>query len=107
MFIFTPEHVRLIKQGIKTQTRRVGLPRAKIGAIHLIKTRRYSKENFGKIQILRVWREKLCCISVEDAMAEGGYHPLDYMNGMLKMHEKRDLQPCDELTCYEFRLVNE
>lgn len=89
MLLFKPEHVKLIKEGIKTQSRRLWIdkktgklrekPRCKVGSIHLAKTKMLSKEYFAKLPIERVWRELLGDISKKDAIAEGYKDGNDYL----------------------------
>jgi len=74
MLLFKSEHVNPILTGEKTQTRRIWKkPRAKIGSVHLAKTKMLSKEYFAKLMILDVWKERLGDITEADAQAEGGY----------------------------------
>lgn len=80
MILFTPRHVEMIKAGRKTQTRRIWKrPRAKVGAVHLVKTELFSKEHHCKIRILDVRRERLGDITEDDARAEGGYTVAEYI----------------------------
>lgn len=80
MILFTPNHVEMIKAGEKTQTRRIWKrPRAKVGAVHLVKTELFSKEHHCKIRILDVRLEPLGAVSEEDARAEGGYTVAEYI----------------------------
>lgn len=74
MLLFKPEHIKLIQQGIKTQTRRIWKkPRCKTGSIHKAKTEMFSKEFFAELFIIDIHKEYLLDISEEDAKAEGGY----------------------------------
>jgi len=74
MILFQKEHVQSIREGAKTQTRRIsstGKKRWKVGAVHLAKTRMLSGEYFAKLEILAVYPEAILNISEEDARAEG------------------------------------
>ncbi len=72
MILFRQEHVGPILQGTKTQTRRTwAKPRARVGTVHLAKTRMLSTEFFARLEILAVYQERLGDISEEDAIAEG------------------------------------
>ena len=74
MLLFKPEHVETILTDKKTQTRRIWKkPRAKVGSVHLAKTKMLSKEYFAKLRILDVRQERLGDITEADAQAEGGY----------------------------------
>ena len=74
MILFKPEHVQLILDGFKTQTRRIWKrKRCNVGSFHLAKTKMLSKEYFARLKILRVWQERLGNISLIDARSEG-YH---------------------------------
>lgn len=74
MLLFKQEHVNPILTGNKTQTRRIWKkPRAKVGSVHLAKTKMLSKEYFAKLNILDVKQERLGDITEADAQAEGGY----------------------------------
>jgi hypothetical protein len=80
LILFTPHHVEMIKAGEKTQTRRIWKrPRAKVGAVHLVKTELFSREHHCKIRILDVRRELLGNITEDDARAEGGYSISEYI----------------------------
>jgi len=72
MILFRQEHVGPILAGTKTQTRRTWeKPRARVGTVHLAKTRMLSTEFFARLEILAVYRERLGDISEKDAIAEG------------------------------------
>ena len=74
MIIFKPEHVEMINNGTKTQTRRVWKRRrAKPGAVHQVKTKIYSKTYECKIKINAVRMERLGDITPRDAFKEGSY----------------------------------
>lgn len=71
MILFKPEHVTPILSGRKTQTRRTGRLRWKVGAIRQAKTG-YSRESeFAKIRVTAIRQEPLGAISHEDAIREG------------------------------------
>lgn len=74
MLLFKPEHIKLIQQGIKTQTRRIWeKPRCKPGSIHKAKTKMLSKDYYVELFIVDVHKEFLLDISDKDAWCEGGY----------------------------------
>lgn len=75
MILFKPEHVPLIISGAKTQTRRLGKCRWKVGSVHKCYTRppftRGGAEPFAAVRILAVRQEPLKSICTADALAEG------------------------------------
>ncbi len=74
MILFKPEHIGLIQQGLKIQTRCIWKkPRCKPGSIHKAKTKMLSKEFFAELFIISVHKEFLLDISDKDAWCEGGY----------------------------------
>lgn len=87
MILFKPEHVGPILAGTKTQTRRIWTkPRAKVGAIHLAKTRMLSKEYFARLRILDVYREFPADISDDDARAEGYPAAKEYLEAFCRIN---------------------
>jgi hypothetical protein len=73
MLLFKPEHVPLILEKTKTETRRIWKKRrCKVGSIHKAKTQMLSKEYFAKLKILDCHKEEFRCITEEGAKAEGG-----------------------------------
>lgn len=77
MILFKPEHVPMILAGRKTQTRRLGKRRWRVGAIHACYTRppfaKGGAEPFCRVRILSVRRERLHDIEKchADVLAEG------------------------------------
>lgn len=108
MFLFMKSHIEPILNGTKTQTRRNHKrARALVGAVHQCRTMMLNKDStFAQIKILRVWQERVCDISEEDAQAEGGYSRKEYIKGLVKMH-KGKLWTTDTVYCYEFELVKD
>ncbi len=91
MLLFKPEHVPLILNGTKTQTRRIWKrKRCNVGAVHLAKTMMLSKDYFAKLKILRVWEERLGDISQADAIAEGYQDGNDYLNAFFTINKIGD-----------------
>lgn len=112
MLLFKPEHVPLILNGTKTQTRRIWKrKRCNVGSVHLAKTEMLSKEYFAKLTILRVWQEKLGDISETDAIAEGYKNRDDYLNAFFKINKINDeinqfAWLWKLVWCVEFEVVN-
>lgn len=71
MILFKKEHVDPILKGRKTQTRRTGRKRWKVGAVRQAKTDYSNESEFAKIRILSVHQEQLGDITEDDAVAEG------------------------------------
>lgn len=71
MILFKHEHVKPILNGTKTQTRRTGKKRWKIGAIRQAKTGYKKESEFAKLKILAIREEPLGDITEADALAEG------------------------------------
>lgn len=72
MILFKPEHKDLILKGLKTQTRRTGKCRWRIGSIHQAKLNfNKGSKPFARLRILDVRQERLGDISEEDAKKEG------------------------------------
>ena len=87
MLLFKPEHVGPILAGTKTQTRRIWKKhRAKVGSIHLAKTKMLSREYFAPLEILDVYQERLGDISEEDARAEGYAGAAAYLEAFRKIN---------------------
>lgn len=70
MILFKPEHVEPILAGRKTQTRRVGKKRWKVGAVYQARVNYYAKP-FAKLRIIAIRQERLGDICEEDARREG------------------------------------
>jgi hypothetical protein len=71
MILFKQEHVEPILTGRKTQTRRTGKLRWKVGAVRQAKTSYRKDSEFAKIKITAIRQERLGDITREDAVREG------------------------------------
>ena len=101
MFLFQKNHIKQVKLGTKTQTRRNHKrARAKVGAVHQCRTELFGPAHCH-IRITRVWQECLGAISYTDSQAEGGYQQEEYIRGLIDMH-KGKLTRTSMLWCYEF-----
>lgn len=105
MFIVQAEHVPLIQDGNKTQTRRKRPkgPRANIDSIHQIKTSLFGRPEC-LVKVTRIWQEPLDAISKDDAKAEGGYTPETYIAKMVEIYGAKGLNANDDVWCYEWEL---
>jgi len=70
MILFKPEHVAPILTGRKTQTRRIGRRRWKVGSVHQARTSYHGKP-FAYLRIVAVRQERLGEITLGDAVREG------------------------------------
>lgn len=72
MILFKPKHIELILSGRKTQTRRTGKCRWRVGSIHQAKTNfKKGSKPFAFLRIVSVRQERLGDITEEDAKKEG------------------------------------
>lgn len=85
MILFKPEHVEPILRGQKTQTRRIGKRRWKVGSIHQAKLN-YKPEFFASLQIKNIREEKLGDILEQDATAEGYKDATEYKDAFKRIY---------------------
>lgn len=85
MILFKPEHVAPILSGDKTQTRRLGKRRWKVGSYHQCKTRLFGGEPFARVAILHVWQQPLQAITEEDVRAEGYATKQDFLDAFCRI----------------------
>lgn len=73
MLLFKPEHVPMILDGRKTQTRRLWKRRRAVpGSTHQASTKMFDPwAVFAKLNVIKVYQERLGSISYRDARAEG------------------------------------
>ena len=93
MILFREEHVFAILTGAKTQTRRIwAKPRARVGSLHLAKTKMLSTDYFARLHILAVYPEELGQISEDDAIAEGYRDRESYLAAFFRINriQERD-----------------
>ena len=101
MLLFKREHVPLILDGTKTETRRLWIdkktskarvkPRCLVDKIHLAKTKMLSKEYFAKLLIKKVWKEPLGDITDEGAIREGYKNREVYLVAFFEINEIIDI----------------
>lgn len=80
MLLFKPYHIPLVINGSKPDSRRMwDVQRVNVGSFQQIKTRIFTKEHFGYIEILGIRKEPLNDITEEGARREGGYTREEYI----------------------------
>lgn len=79
------------------------VPPYKVGSVQPCQTSMFSKP-FAYVRILRRWVERLGDISVQDAYAEGGYAPQEYVSLVIDMYDDA-IDANEVLWCYEFQVI--
>jgi hypothetical protein len=106
--LFKPEHVEPILSGRKTQTRRLGKKRWRVGAIHRCYVRpsfaKGGSESFASVEIISVRRECLSDISDADILAEGYDSFPAYWDALHRITHGR-VTPTSDLWVVTFALV--
>ena len=102
--IFKREHIKLILEGVKTQTRRRHIRLLKAGKIYPIK-RDWTHSTPHRILINRVRRQRLGDITPEEARAEGGYTVTQFMDVWRRINGRWD--PDEVVVVYEFKVVDQ
>ena len=101
--IFSEEHIQLILEGKKTQTRRRHVRVLKVGRIYRIQTNWYEWTDI-RILITRAFQQRLGDITEEDAKKEGGYTVEEFRRVWEQINGVYD--PEEIVTVYEFRLYH-
>ncbi len=95
MIFNVPGHIEAIRNGTKTQTRRINRGIYKVGKDYAVQSKRGAKgEPDIRIVIDRIWEERYTqyltnLISEQDAQAEGGYTPIEFEEIFRKLNPKR------------------
>lgn len=112
MMLFKEEHVPMIVAGIprlKTQTRRLHKrARALVGSHHWAQRGMTAESRFARLEMTRVWQERLWDISEDDVFAEGYANAAAYygvFNAINKKKRKSLNDPNPTVWCYEFRVI--
>lgn len=100
--IFKKEHIDLILEGVKTQTRRRHSRPLKAGRVYDIKKDWYHSTDL-KILITRVRRQRLGDITPEEARKEGGYTIKEFQSIWRRIYGPWN--PLEEVVVYEFKVV--
>ena len=107
--LFQKEHVLLILQGKKTQTRRLWQrPMVKVGGTYWAETKMFRPSSrFARLTVIRLWKERLEDISEKDARAEGYTSVASFLTAFATINRiRRDLSWLRErVTCVELELA--
>ena len=107
--IFSPENIELIREGKKTETRRIWKkPHVKVGKTYQCRTSRYAKtpEDSPYIKITAMRKERLGEITPEAAKREGmdsGLKIFQFRELWVKLHGLWD--PDQEVYVIDFEVV--
>lgn len=108
MLLFKPHHIEMIQDGRKTATRRDWkTARAKVGAVHLIKTKMLSTENHGQVEILNVYQERLGDMTTSEAEAEGYKTVEEYRAEWERINRAGSWDPDKRVFVVEFKYLPE
>ena len=106
MLLFTSESAKKIRQGIKTQTRRLHLrPRAVPGSVHWAQRTLHPDSRFARLKILRVWEWDGKTISDEDVKAEGFNTAAEFWEAFNALNRFHVRDPERKHFAYEFRVI--
>lgn len=106
MLLFTSESAKKIRQGIKTQTRRLHLhPRARPGQVYWAQRTFHPDSRFAKLKVLRVWEWDGKTISDEDVKAEGFNSAAEFWEAFHSLSRFHVKDPERKHIAYEFRVI--
>ncbi len=93
VMLFKPYHVPLILERRKTHTRRIWKKcRVKPGHFYQARTKLFDKSStFAKIEVIRVWRERLLDISEEDAFKEGYNSRAEFLEAFKRINGGKEI----------------
>ena len=104
MALFKRRHIRMIRQGRKTQTRRTHKRTWKVGRIYAVRDNWFGKP-LDHIKIIRKFRQKLGEISPEDVKKEGFNSLEDFRRAWEEINGKGSWNPEQIVMVYEFKYV--
>jgi hypothetical protein len=84
--IFKAQHIKLIQQGLKTQTRRLKRPRVVVGRTYSLNTRFYKRENHGRIRATKLYERPLGQVTPADANNLGYASREAYLEALRTIH---------------------
>lgn len=99
--IFKKEHIFLILEGVKTQTRRRHKRPLKVGRVYDFKKDWYHSTGI-KIKITKVYSQRLGDITPEEAQKEGRYTISEFVYVWMRINGVWD--PDEVVWVYEFRV---
>jgi len=99
--IFREEHISMIREGVKTQTRRLHKHPLKVGKIYQVK-RSWVKYTDIHILITRRYRQRLGDITPTEALKEGNFTVEEFREVWKRINGSWD--PYTVVWVYEFRL---
>jgi hypothetical protein len=102
MTLFKRRHLAAIREGRKTQTRRVHKYTWRLGGVYAVRTSYFGKPE-GYIRIVRKFRQRLGDISAEDVQKEGFSSLEEFKQAWIAIHGVWD--PDLVVTVYEFRML--
>ena len=100
--MFKKQHINMILEGLKTQTRRKGKMRYSVGKVYGIRCRLYDRSKHF-ILITRRFRERLGNISEADAQKEGYGSIANFKKVWIEINGSWN--PKEIVTAYEFKLA--
>jgi len=108
--IFSPEHIALIEQGIKTETRRIGHPVYKVDRVYAVQPGR-GKHGVGFIRMIHVWQHLLLLdedfggMHSDNALAEGYFNIPAFLRAFCRINKLQWPPPNVLVTAYRFEYI--
>jgi len=108
MFLFKPQHVDMICDGSKTETRRItARRRAKPDSLHWAQTGMRADQRFARIRVTEVSQERLRNIDHLGAIAEGYPSRIAYLDAFKKISGHLMTEKNPLVWVYKFELVED
>lgn len=102
--LFKPQHIRMIADGTKTETRRDWKkPMAKLGGEYKVKKSMMSKEYYATIKCTALFKQRLGDMRNKDADREGGYTLAEFKQIWIEINGSWDDNQI--VTVVEFEMV--
>ena len=103
--LFKPEHKEMILNGTKTATRRNWVkPYVIVGHTYPCKLKMLSKDTFARIKVLKVFKQKLKDMTLEDCRKEGYSGMKEFVDIWIKINGIWNYNM--EVYVIEFELLN-